>query len=207
MYTLYWHPESSSLAPMAVLEEVGAPYETVLVDIEGGEHLTAAYKEIHPYGMVPAMRLADGQCVFESAGITMYLVDQHPEAGLAPRPDEPLRAIYYQWLLFLADTIYPSYNRFFRPERYVPDAVDAEKVKASARVRLAEQWQMVDQALAGKDWLVGPHLTAADLYMQMLRSWDDEPGFADRFPNVARVGEAAVQRPAVARAVEKHTPS
>ena len=208
MYTLYWNPESSSLAPMAVLEEVGALYETVLVDIAGGEHFTPAYKTIHPYGRVPAMKLPDGRYVFESAGILMYLVDQHPGCGLAPRPDQPDRAIYYQWLLFLTDTIYPSYHRFFRPEWYIPDAADTDKIIANARTLLAEQWGVVDRALEARDWLVGERFSAADIYMQMIASWDrDGPGFARRFPNVVRVGEAVARHPAVARARARHSPS
>ena len=208
MYTLYWHPESSSLAAMAVLEAVGAPYETVLVDIASGEHFTPAYKKIHPYGRIPAMQLPDGQCVFESAGILMYLVDQYPESGLAPRPDEPGRATYYQWLLYLTDTIYPSYSRFFRPERYIPDAADSEKIKANARELLLEQWAVVDRALEAKDWLVDERLSAADIYMQMLASWaEGSRDFARRFPNVVRVGKAVAQHPAVVRAWDKHSPS
>ena len=56
MYVLYWNPISSSLAPMAVLEEIGAPYEAVYVDLAKGEHRTAAYREIHPYGRVRLLK-------------------------------------------------------------------------------------------------------------------------------------------------------
>ena len=208
MYTLYWNPESSSQAPMAILEEVGAPYETVLVDTGGGENFTPAYKKIHPYGRVPAMKLPDGQCVFESAGIVMYLVDQHAEAGLAPQPNEPLRAVYYQWLLFLTDTIYPNYNRYYFPERYIPAAADSGKIKANARALLLEQWEVADRALEAKAWLVGDHFSAADIYLQMIASWDEDGrAFAHRFPNVVRVADAVAQRPAVARARDKHSVS
>ena len=193
---------------MAVLEEVGAPYETVFVDVAGGEHFTPAYRKIHPYGRVPAMKLPDGQCVFESAGIVMYLVDQYPGAGLAPRPDEPLRAVYYQWLLFLTDTIYPSYGRYYVPERYVPDTTDPQEARVNAGAHLAEQWEVVDRALEAKTWLVDERLSAADIYLQMLASWDeDKQAFANRFPNVVRVADAVAQRPAVKRAWGKHSAS
>ena len=89
MYVLYWHPDSSSLAPMAVLEETGAAYEAVRIDIVAGENFSPDYKKIHPYGRVPALMLPDGRAVFESAGLVMYLADCHREAGLAPAPARP----------------------------------------------------------------------------------------------------------------------
>ncbi len=140
MYVLYWHPFSSSLAPMAVLEETGAAYRLVKVDIEAGENLSPDYLRIHPYGRVPALKLPDGRAVFESAGLVMYLADQHPAAGLAPPLQVPERAVYYQWLLFMPDSLYPSYNRYFRTERYAAGPEAQAQVRTSALATLAEQW-------------------------------------------------------------------
>ena len=47
MYVLYWHPDSSSLAPMAVLEEIGAAYEAVRIDIVAGENFSPDYKKLY----------------------------------------------------------------------------------------------------------------------------------------------------------------
>ena len=83
---LYWNPFSGSLAPMALLEEVGAPYEKILININAGENRTAKYLKIHPLGLVPALRLPNGQYVFESTGICMYLVDKYPDMGSRLEP-------------------------------------------------------------------------------------------------------------------------
>jgi len=208
MYVLYWHPFSSSLAPMAVLEETGAAYEAVRVDIETGENFSPAYMKIHPYGRVPALKLPGGGAVFESAGLVMFLADQHPGAGLAPAPHAPERAAYYQWLLFMADSLYPSYNRFYRCERYAASAQAQAEVRDSAVQTRAEQWQVIEQTLLDQAWLLGDTFTAADIYLMMLTTWDEDPdGLARRCPNVMRVAGAAAERPTTARALARHAPN
>ncbi|NIM22716.1 MAG: glutathione S-transferase, partial [Candidatus Latescibacteria bacterium] len=76
-----------------------ADYEAIRVNAEAGEHQTEAYRKIHPYGRIPALVLPDGQPVFESAGMTMHIVDQFPHSDLAPPPGTPQRAHYYQWMM------------------------------------------------------------------------------------------------------------
>jgi glutathione S-transferase len=104
MYTLYYAVTSAAFAPCMVLEEVGADYELVEVDISKEKPRDPAFLKLNPNGWVPV--LVDGDMVLhESAAIVMYLCDRHPEAGLAPPPDSALRGLYYQWLLYLADTV------------------------------------------------------------------------------------------------------
>lgn len=204
-HLIYWNPFSGSLAPMALLEEVGAPYEKVLIDINEGENRSAEYLKIHPLGLVPALRLTNGQYVFESAGICMYLVDRYPEYGLAPRADVPDRAVYNQWMLFLADTIYPVYGRVAHPERYSTNPSHGNEIRAAAISHRDKQWRVVEGALEHRSWLLGETFSAADIYLQMLSTWhEDQFEFARLFPNVARVAESAAKRPGVQRALRLH---
>ena len=83
-YKLYWHPATSSLAAMALLEEIGASYEALCVDVEVGENFESEYLRIHPYGRVPALGLPDGSNAFESAGLVLYLADQATGGRLVP---------------------------------------------------------------------------------------------------------------------------
>lgn len=205
LYQLYWYKAASSLAPMAVLEESGVAYEAVEVDAAIGEHKDAAYCEIHPLGLIPALRLPDGRTVFESAGIVMFLADRHPEAGIAPDPASAERAFYNQWLFYLADTLYPTYNRYYWAARFSTDPADSERIKARCTEILIVQWEVLERALDGRDWLVGDNCTAADIYMQMVTTWDANPEeFQERCPNVARVAQGTAARPGVARALALH---
>ena len=70
---------------------------------------------------------------------------------------------------------------------------------------MVDQWEVVERALDGRGWLVGDGCTAADIYMQMITTWDADPAaFRERCPNVTRVAEATAARPGVARALARH---
>ncbi len=203
---LYWFPFSGSLAPMAVLEEVGAPYEKNLIDINKGEHQSPEYLKIHPLGLVPALRLENGETIFESAGICMYLSDLYLQYGLAPPIDDPARGAYNQWMLFLANSIYPVYGRIAHPDWYSTAPTQGKGIRASAISQQVRQWKVVDDALNNQNWLLGEHLSTADIYLHMLSTWEeDKIEFSTMFPNVARVATAAANRPAVQRAIQMHS--
>jgi glutathione S-transferase len=204
-YVLYWNPFSGSLAPMAVLEEIGAHYEKILIDMDKGENRSTEYLKIHPLGFVPAIRLTDGRYAYESAGICMYLADRHPECGLAPPVDDPGRAIFNQWMLFLADTIYPAYGRVAHPERYSTDPSDASAIKAAAVSHRDAYWRIVEESLEDRSWLVDERCSVADIFVMMLSTWhEDKSEFAGAFPNVARVAASAAERSGVQRALRLH---
>jgi len=206
MYKLYFHPSSSSSAPMAVLEEIRVNYEKHLVDYEGGETRTAEYRKVQPLGLVPALGFEDGSSMFESAAIILYLGDRHPESNLAPALADPERPNYIQWLFYLADTIYPSYNRFYHPERYTTASEGAADVKEQARQTVLNQWQIVEDAVNDNGpWLLGQRFSACDIYLQMLTTWHETPGdLIDLFPAVRELARGVVARPACQRAIQAH---
>ena len=96
MYRLYWHPNSSSFAPMAVLEELGVPFELHEVDYDGGENRTPDYLRLQPLGLIPALEFEDRSSMFESGAMVLYLCDRHREVDLAPSPEEAERPFYLQ---------------------------------------------------------------------------------------------------------------
>ena len=209
MLTLYWSPRAASEAAMAALNEVGAEYRAEKIDMKAGEHKSPEYIKINPNGLVPALKLGDGRVMFETAAMVLYLADRYPDAGLAPAGDDPDRAHYYQWLLFLADTIQAAYKRYYWPHRFITDEGDLENMKPRIREQtvhdLLGHWAIVEENLAGRQWMLGDDFSAADIYMLMLAHWfrpvDDL--FA-RCPNVARVAENTAVRPAVRKAREMH---
>jgi glutathione S-transferase len=207
MYTLYWHPSSSSYAPMALLEETGAPYSTHEVDYDGGETRTSDYLRLQPLGLIPALGFSGGSSMFESGAIVMYICDLHRDvADLAPMTDEPERPAYLQWMFFLADTLYPAYNRFYWPARYTVTPEEASSVKEQARQMMLKQWQVVEDALADKGpWLPGQRFSACDIYLQMISTWHENPAeLLDAFPRVRDVAQGVLARKACRRAFDRH---
>ena len=204
-FMLYWSPFSGSLAPMALLEEIQAPYEKTLIDIRAGNHLAAGYLKIHPLGLVPAMRLNNGEYIYESAGICMYLADRYPEYELAPAISDQQRGVYYQWMLFLASAIYPVFGRIAHPDWCSTDSSLGNEIKAAAISQQNKQWMVVEQVLEHRNWLLGEKFSSLDIYLLMLSTWnEDEEQFARMFPNVARVAAAAAKRPGLQRALRLH---
>ena len=93
---LYTHPMSRGRIVRWMLEEVGQPYRTELVDY-GTSMKAAEYLAVNPMGKVPTLRHGN-TVVTECAAICAYLADAFPAADLAPPPASPMRGPYYRWL-------------------------------------------------------------------------------------------------------------
>jgi len=169
MTTLYLIPSSAAMAPHILLHETGAPFETVILDKQRGEHQTAEYLKLNPNGRVPT--LVDGDLViFESAAICLHLADKHPDAGLAPAPGTAERARFTQWLVYLTNTVQADMMLYFYPERFAPAAA-ADAVKAMAVDRIMNQFALLDRELEGREYLAGGRFSAADAYLFMVARW------------------------------------
>jgi glutathione S-transferase len=88
----YTHPMSRGRIVRWMLEEVGKPYRTEILDY-GTTMKAPAYLAVNPMGKVPAIRHGD-TVVTEAAAICAYLADVFPEAGLAPPPGDRRRGPY-----------------------------------------------------------------------------------------------------------------
>jgi len=157
---LYWRPGTAAMAPHAALAEIGVEYRLVEIDRDAAQS-DAAYRALNPLGVVPTL-VAGDLVVSESAAILLYLAERFPEAQLAP--DE--RADFYRWLVFMTNTMQTCLLRFFYPERY--GGGEVERVAADEAGRL---FDVVEESLVARDWLVGEHRTAADLFLFMMTRW------------------------------------
>src|ERR1044072_7174138 len=99
----YTNPMSRGRIIRWLLEEVGQPYRTELIDY-GTTGKSPEYLAINPMGKVPTIVHGD-TVITECGAICAYLADAFPEAGLAPQPGSKLRGPYYRWLFFGAGPI------------------------------------------------------------------------------------------------------
>jgi glutathione S-transferase len=201
MYKLYYYPANANLAPHMVLQEIGAPFELVLVDRDKQQHKSPEYLKLNPHGRIPT--LVDGDLVlYETAAICLHLVDRHPEARLAPELGTPERAHFYKWLMYLTNTIQSEMNVYYYPERWAEDAAGGAAVKRHAERHLGAMFETVEQSL-GTDgpYILGKRYSAADPYLLMLASWSSDFARPARtLPKLGRLLEAVAARPAVKRA-------
>jgi glutathione S-transferase len=203
-YTLYWCPDTASLAPRIVLEEAGLDYEVVEVDIRQGAHRAPAYLAINPVGLVPALALPGGEILTESAAISLYLAERHPETGLAPAMGDPLRGLFLRSLFYLADAVQPAYKVFFYPQRFTNTAAHAAEVKAQAADNVIAAWRPVEAHLAAAGpYHLGASCSLVDIYMLMLSTWfepiDDLAGIC---PAVGAACDLVRARPSVQRCLD-----
>src|SRR5260221_7282722 len=102
----YTNPMSRGQTVRWMLEEVGQPYDTEILDY-GSSMKGEAYLSVNPMGEVPAIKHR-GKVVTEGAAICCYLADAFPEAGLAPPTSD--RADYYRWIFFPSGPIEAAFS-------------------------------------------------------------------------------------------------
>ena len=204
MYKLYWAAGTAALAPQAILEEVGAAYEIVTLDLKRQEHRRPEYLALNPAGLVPTLVTGDGLVLTESAAITVALCERHPDAGLIPEPGDPARGTFFRWLFYLANAVQEAYKRFYFPGRFSTDPADAPRIKDQADSDLAARWRIVEDRLADSGpYLLGARFSAADIFLVMLATWfESKEDLFEMCPNVGRCFALAAERPALRRTLK-----
>jgi glutathione S-transferase len=205
MYQLHYFPSNANAAPHMVLEELGQDYELELVDRAGNAQKSRDYLKINPNGRIPT--LVDGDLVlFEASAIVLHLVDQHPEAGLAPKVGTPARAKFYQWMTFLTNSLQEELMIWQYPERLAgTDAAASDIVRRGAEKRAEAYLDVIEQHLkANGPLFLGETLSAADFYLVMLARWARPMTNPPRSrPNIARLLDKVSVLPSVRRAYER----
>src|SRR5687768_11863935 len=171
---LHYYPSTAAMIPHILLEELGVPYERVLVDRTQDRHKEPAYLKLNPNGLIPV--LTDGELVlYETAAIVLHLCDTHPQARLAPQLATAARAGFYKWLVWLTNTLQAALMLYFCPERWVREGntAGAAEVKAQAQARVGPMLDQLDAVLAGHGgpWFQGAEYSALDPYVFTLCRW------------------------------------
>ena len=203
MYKLYWAPGTAAMAPQTVLEEAGAPYEMIKLDIAAKEHEQPAYKKLNPNGRIPT--LVDGDFViFETAAICQYLCDKHPEAKLVPPVNTPERGRFYQWLTYLTNTVQAGLIDWWHPDFTFPEAGNQAAFKARAEEKLQRNFAVLDAGIGPNRWMAGGQYTVCDIYLTMMARWTRfMPKTMWHYPNIRRIAEVVQARPAFQRMMQK----
>ncbi|WP_323118238.1 glutathione S-transferase N-terminal domain-containing protein [Burkholderia alba] len=204
---LYSLPTPNGVKVSIMLEEIGLPYEPHLVRFDTQDQLSPEFLSLNPNNKIPALIDPDGPggkpfALFESGAILLYLADKTGQ--LIPQ-DPALRYETIQWLMFQMAGIGPIFGQVgffhkFAGREYEDKRPRDRYVDESKRV-LA----VLEGRLAGRAWIMGDAYSIADIttfpWVRNLIGFYEARelvGF-DAYPNVARVLDAFVARPAVAR--------
>lgn len=180
MIQLYGGTQTRAAIVRWYLEELGIPYEFVMMDMKAGAHKQPDFLAINPMGKVPA--LVDGDVkIWESGAILLYLADSQ---GQLPT-DAAARGLIYQWVLFANSTL---------PQAMIGEAKDTQ---------LPKLLTALDDLLTGKEFLVGDAFSVADVamgsilsYGQMLFQLDFSP-----YPAIQTYLGSMTQRPAFRKGI------
>ena len=195
MYTLYYSPGTASMVVHLALLEIGAPHQLRLVDFDADAQHDPDYLRLNPRGVVPTLVL-DGRAYFESAALLMLLAERHPEAQLAPAPGTPERAVWYQWIVFLSNTLMSTYRLWFYPME-LGATEHAPEVRAAIQRKIEGVWDQLDAQLAAHGpYLLGAEFSGADLLLTMLMRWSrNMPRPVDQWPALKRLADLVRARP------------
>lgn len=152
----YTNPMSRGQTIRWMLEEVGEPYDTEVLDY-ASTMKAEPYLSINPMGKVPAIK-HNGKVVTEVAAICCYLADVFPQANLAPPPSD--RADYYRWIFFTSGPVEAAFSN--KAVGWEP-APDKQAMFGYGNYDLAIA--TLEKALAGRDYIAANHFTAADLFV------------------------------------------
>ncbi len=159
--TFYTNPMSRGRIARVMLEEVGAPYDTVVLDY-GTTMKAPEYLAVNPMGKVPAV-VHDGKVVTEVAAICTYLAMAFPEKGLMAED----KAAFFRWMFFAAGPLEQAVvNTSFGWKPATPQ--DRGRTGYGS---LEDVTRALTLHLQAHDYIADGRFTAADVYVGSQIGW------------------------------------
>jgi glutathione S-transferase len=193
---LYYSPGACSLSPHIVLKELGLPFEAVLASTKTHKLTDGTdYYTINPKGYVPLLELDDGQRLSEGPAIVQYLADKAPGKGLVAPAGSMDRYRQIEWLNFISSELHKQYSPLF-------NAALTDEVKAVFRDKLRGRYQLINEHLEGKQYLMGNSFSVPDAYLFTVTNWAGRVGVDASGANVQAFMARMAARPAVQEAMK-----
>lgn len=188
-------PPSRAAIARWMLEETGAPYETVVLDRTKDEQRGADYLKINPMGKVPALKHGDA-LITEAAAICLYLADAFPQSDLGYPVGASERGAFLKWLFFAPSCIEPAILdiAFPRKETAPRGAVGYGDFQTVMDV--------VADAVRGRPYIAGDKFTAADVVVGSQLRWGQSFGVVPKRDEFNTYLAGLQARPAFQRAVD-----
>jgi len=201
MIKLYHAARTRSVRVRWLLEELGVPYELETVEFTPVVLKGEEYRQIHPLGKVPSIQ--DGELtMYESGAIVQYLLEKYGQGRLAPAPGTVQRGLFLQWIHFAEATALPPLSDIIQHSFLRPEAERIAAVVPDAHNRATVVLEVIENALAGRQYLLGTEFTAADVmmgYTLLLMQWTGV--LSDAAPNATAYLNRLQQRPALQKAL------
>ena len=162
--TLYTNPNSRGRIIRWLLEECGADYEVVPVPYGENGTKSADYLAVNPMGKLPAVKYGDA-VITETAALITFLAELFPEKNLSPTAGTAERGEFSRWLMFAMHAEYAFMDKRFG----IPET--PERKYSIGYGSFDEVVATLTTFLNGKEYALGDHFTALDLYLSGLIAW------------------------------------
>lgn len=204
MITFYYHPTPNPAKVALLIEETGLAFKLVPVDTRRGEQHEAAFRSVNPNGKVPVIVDDEGPggrpaTVFDSSAILLYLGEKTGQFMGQPQDRPELLS----WLFFIATGVGPFSGQAVHFQHAAPAGNDYAVNRY--RREIERHYQVLDEHLAGREFLVGAQYTIVDMsawgWLAMaarVRKGEEDP--LAPWPNLKRWFQLIDARPAAARA-------
>ena len=105
------------MAPHFVLEALKLDFELILVDRKSNAQKSDEYLALNPSGRIPTL-IDDELVLFESPAICIHLAESNPSANFIPNIGSKNRAKFFQWMMYLTNTVQAELMIHFYPDDY-----------------------------------------------------------------------------------------
>lgn len=204
MLKLFSAKGTCALASHIALEEAGAGYELVRLDLAQGEQRQPDYLAINPKGRVPALVTGRG-VLTETPAILAYIAQSWPAAGLAPLDDPFDFARAQSFNAYLCATVHVAHAHRMRASRWADDPAAQEAMKAKVPGNMRDCFALIESTMLQGPWVLGATYSICDPYLFTVARWleGDSVDIAE-FPGVADHFRRMAERPAVQRALASY---
>jgi len=192
--------DSRSQRILWLLEELEVPYEIKRYARDAATRLAPPeLKAVHPLGKSPV--ITDGErVVHESGAIIDYVIRRHGGGRLAPALGSDAYETYLQWLHYAEGSAMLPLLLFM----YVSRLGEAgAPLHPRIESEIANHMGYVNESLAGRDWLLGGELSAADIQMSFVGEVLGAFGRLDAYPEIKAWVKRFQARPAYRTALQK----
>jgi glutathione S-transferase len=200
MPTLYYAPNTISLATLIALEEAGASYDAVRLDFTKSEQRGEAYLAVNPKGRVPSLVTERG-ILTETPATLAYIAQSYPAANLAPLADPFQFAEVQAFNCYLCATVHVAHAHGRRGYRWTDDQAAIDAMKRFVPISMSAAMKLVEAGMLKGPWVMGEAYTICDPYLFTVGEWLEGDGVDPAaFPRVLEHRRRMAARPAVQRA-------
>ncbi len=175
MYNFYTAPGTCAKSFQVYLEDMGVPYQAKYLSFQKGDQNAPEFLKINPKAQVPALQ--DGDLFMaEGMAIAMYLAEQNPGKSTLIPATQPARAKTFQGMAYMNTFVHGMYSTIFGAKKSYKDAAIQSVVETTARERITQYYNEMEQYYTQNKFYVGDAPTLADVMFTVMAGWNAYAG-------------------------------